>query len=246
MDLIFSDLHANLHALQVMLRFARRRGIRRFVSLGDLVGYGPHPNQVLDRVLGLRPRVLVRGNHDRVCASGHEMEGFNGPARQSAEWTHNRLRDDLRRVLLDMAKGPLDVEGGYVVAHGSPTDEDTYLLGNREVAEAFDGFQGPLCFFGHTHLPGCWELDEASHALHWIDMEPEAWMPLRPGCRYLANPGSVGQPRDRDNRASFMTCDMRRKRIRLHRLDYDWDAEGKAILAAGLHPSLATRLAAGM
>ena len=246
MDLIFSDLHANLHAMQVMLRFARRRGIRRYVSLGDLVGYGPHPNQVLERVLQLRPRIMVRGNHDRVCSSGHEMEGFNGPARQSAEWTHNRLRDDLRRALLDLPEGPLAVEGGYAVAHGSPTDEDTYLLGAREVAEAFDGFEGPLCFFGHTHLPGCWELDEASHALRWIDMEPEAWMPLRPGCRYLANPGSVGQPRDRDNRASFMTCDMRRKRIRLHRMDYDWDAEAKAILAAGLHPSLATRLAAGM
>src|SRR5215472_8414632 len=147
MDLIFSDLHANLHALQVMLRFARRRGIRRFVSLGDLVGYGPHPNQVLDRVFQLRPRVFVRGNHDRVCASGHEMEGFNGPARQSAEWTHNRLLDDLRRALLDMAQGPQEVEGGYTVSHGSPVDEDTYLLGHREVAEAFDAFQGALCFF---------------------------------------------------------------------------------------------------
>ena len=246
MDLIFSDLHANLHAMRAMLRFARRRGIQRFVSLGDLVGYGPHPNQVLDRVLQLRPRILVRGNHDRVCSSGREMDGFNGPARQSAEWTHNRLRDDLRRTLLDMPEGPIAVEGGYLVAHGSPADEDTYLLGSREVAEAFESFEGPLCFFGHTHLPGCWELDEASHALHWIDMDPEAWMPLRPGCRYLANPGSVGQPRDRDNRASFMTCDMRRQRIRLHRLDYDWDAEAKAILAAGLHPSLATRLASGM
>jgi diadenosine tetraphosphatase ApaH/serine/threonine PP2A family protein phosphatase len=178
------------------------------------------------------------------------MDGFNGPARQSAEWTHNRLRDDLRRTLMEMPMGPVSVadgvEGGYVVSHGSPGDEDTYLLGPREVAEAFDCFEGPLCFFGHTHLPGCWELDEASHALHWIDMEPEVWMPLRHGCRYLANPGSVGQPRDRDNRASFMTCDARHKRIRLHRMEYDWDAEAKAILAAGLHPSLATRLAAGM
>ncbi len=246
MDLIFSDLHANLHALRVMLRFARRRGIHRFVSLGDLVGYGPHPNQVLERIFQLRPRVLVRGNHDRVCGSGEQMEGFNGPARQSAEWTHNRLRDDLRRALLDMPKGPVVVEEGYVAAHGSPGDEDTYLLGQREVGEAFECFDGPLCFFGHTHLPGCWELDEASHSLRWIEMEPEVWLPLRPGCRYLANPGSVGQPRDRDNRASFMTCDARHQRIRLHRLDYDWDAEAKAILAAGLHPSLATRLAAGM
>lgn len=246
MDLIFSDLHANLHALRVMLRFARRRGIQRFVSLGDLVGYGPHPNQVLDRVLRLRPRVLVRGNHDRVCGSGEHMDGFNGPARQSAEWTHNRLRDDLRRVLVDMTQGPVAVESGYVAAHGSPLDEDTYLLGPREVAEAFDGFEGPLCFYGHTHLPGCWELDEGSHALRWIEMEPEAWLPLRPGCRYLANPGSVGQPRDRDNRTSFMTFDPRRQRLRLHRLEYDWDAAARAILAVGLHPALATRLAVGM
>ncbi len=246
MDLIFSDLHANLHAFRVMMRFARRRGIQRFVSLGDLVGYGPHPNQVLDRIFKLRPRVLVRGNHDRVCGSGQEMEGFNGPARQSAEWTHNRLRDDLRRMLVEMPMGPVVVEDAYVVAHGSPGDEDTYLLGPRDVGEAFECFEGPLCFFGHTHLPGCWELDEASHALRWIEMEPEVWLPLRPGCRYLANPGSVGQPRDRDNRASFMTCDARQKRIRLHRLEYDWDAVAKDVLAAGLPPSLATRLAVGM
>jgi predicted phosphodiesterase len=246
LDLILSDLHANLQALRAVGRFTARRPIRRFVLLGDLVGYGAHPNQVLDRIRKWKPRVMIRGNHDKVCAGLEPPTGFSVPARQSAAWTHQRLRKDLRRWLRELPMGPAWVGQDYQIAHGSPEDEDAYLLNAREALHAFEAFEGPLCFFGHTHLPGLYELDEGAHKLNWIPLEPETWFSLRPGCRYLANPGSVGQPRDRDVRLSFMTYDPRRKRVRLHRLAYDHAGAAQAILDADLHPALAERLLRGV
>lgn len=246
MDLILSDLHSNLHALRAVLRFARRRAIHRFVLLGDLVGYGANPNQMLDKVRELRPRFMVRGNHDKVCA-GLEPDGtFSLPARQAAEWTRERLRQDNWRFLADLPVGPAWVGEDYQISHGSPMDEDAYLLHMREISQAFDAFEGKLCFFGHTHLPGCFELDEAQNQLNWICLEPGEWFHLQPNCRYLVNPGSVGQPRDRDPRVSFMTYDPKRKALRLHRLDYDVKGAAKAILTAGLHHNLADRLGQGI
>jgi len=245
-DLILSDLHSNLHALRAVLRFARRRAIHRFVLLGDLVGYGAHPNQLLDKVRELRPRFMVRGNHDKVCA-GLEPDGsFSLPARQAADWTREKLRQDNWRFLADLPVGPAWVGEDYQIAHGSPMDEDAYLLHMREISLAFDAFQGPLCFFGHTHLPGCFELDEARGQLNWICLQSGDWFQLQPHCRYLVNPGSVGQPRDRDPRVSFMTYDPKRRRLRLHRLDYDVKGAARAILAAGLHRNLADRLDQGI
>ncbi|HEX9082718.1 MAG TPA: metallophosphoesterase family protein [Holophagaceae bacterium] len=246
MDLILSDLHSNLHAFRAVLRFARRRAIHRFVLLGDLVGYGAHPNQLLDGIRDLRPRFLVRGNHDKVCAGLEQDAAFSLPARHAAEWTHERLRQDNARFLADLPTGPLWVGEDYQIAHGSPMDEDAYLLHIREIGLAFDAFEGPLCFFGHTHLPGCFELDETRRQLNWISLQPGVWFQLQPHCRYLVNPGSVGQPRDRDPRVSFVTYDPKRRRVRLHRLDYDVKGAARAILSAGLHPTLADRLAQGI
>lgn len=246
MDLILSDLHANLHALRVVLRYARRRAVQRFVLLGDLVGYGAHPNQVLDALRELRPKFIVRGNHDRACTAAEDDLGFGPPARMAAAWTRERLSRENHHLLTELPAGPLAVGEDFVLAHGSPHDEDAYLLHPRDALAAFDAFDGPLCFFGHTHLPGAFELDEVQGTLQWCSLEPGVWTPLRQGCRYLVNPGSVGQPRDRDARLSFVVHDPLRKRLKLMRLDYDHRGAAKAILKAGLHPHLAERLAYGM
>lgn len=246
MDLILSDIHANLHALRVVLRYAKRRAISRFVILGDLVGYGAQPNQVLDRVQELRPRIMVRGNHDRACAWEDEDGNFSLPARMAATWTRERLTREHLRFLQEIPEGPAWVGDEYEVAHGSPMDEDAYLLHPREALRAFEGFSSRLCFFGHTHLPGGFELNESRGSLAWISLEPGAWFHLREGCRYLINPGSVGQPRDRDNRLSFVSYDPGRMRLRLHRMEYDFAGAAKCIRTAGLHPNLAERLYHGI
>ncbi|WP_005034990.1 metallophosphoesterase family protein [Holophaga foetida] len=246
MDLILSDIHSNLQALNVVLRYARRRAIQRFVLLGDVVGYGAQPNQVMEKVLGMKPRFIVRGNHDRACSVRGADQHFSLPAKGAAHWTRDRLSRENLRILRNLPAGPLAVGEDYVISHGSPLDEDSYLLHPQDALEAFDGFEGPLCFFGHTHLPCCFELDEVAQVLTPYLLEPGEWFQLKKDCRYLVNPGSVGQPRDRDPRLSFMTYDTRRKRLKLHRLEYDHSGAAREILEARLHPNLAERLFYGI
>jgi len=246
MDLILSDIHANLHALRTVLRYARRRVIQRYVLLGDLVGYGANPNETLELIRTMEPRVAVRGNHDRACvAPGYDLN-FSLPARTAVSWTKGQLTPEHAWFLEELPVGPLAVGRDYQIAHGSPLDEDSYLLHPREALHAFDGFQLDLCFFGHTHLPEGYELDEPAERLTHLRFEPGVWFQLRDGCRYLVNPGSVGQPRDRDPRLSFMTYDPAGRRLKLHRMDYDHAGAARAIRAAGLHPNLAERLQHGM
>jgi len=246
MDLILSDIHSNLQALNVVLRYARRRAIQRFVFLGDLVGYGAQPNQVIEKTLALKPRFMVRGNHDRACSVRGADQHFSLPAKGAARWTRERLSRENLRFLKGLPEGPLAVGEDYVISHGSPLDEDSYLLHPQDALQAFQGFAGPLCFFGHTHLPCCFELDEEAWVLTPYILEPGVWFPLRKGCRYLVNPGSLGQPRDRDARLSFMTYDPRSRRLKLHRLDYDHPETARLILEAKLHPNLAERLYYGI
>jgi len=246
MDLILSDIHSNLQAMRAVLRYARRRVFDRFVLLGDLVGYGANPNETLELVRTLEPQVAVRGNHDRACVEPGAELGFSLPARTAVSWTRSKLSPDHAWYLEQLPQGPLDVGGDYQIAHGSPLDEDAYLLHPREAINAFDAFSQDLCFYGHTHLPCGYELDEALERISILAFEPGVWFQLRPGCRYLVNPGSVGQPRDRDPRLSFMTYDPASRRLKLHRLDYDHAGAARAIRAAGLHPNLAERLQHGI
>ena len=246
MDLILSDIHSNLQALRTVLRYARRRAFQRYVLLGDLVGYGANPNETLDLVRQLEPLVVVRGNHDRACVTPGMDLGFSLPARSAVSWTRTQLTEDHAWFLECLPMGPVDVGGEYRIAHGSPLDEDAYLLHSREALQAFDGFRAQTCFFGHTHLPEGYELDDGAQRLTHLTFEPGAWFQLRDGCRYLINPGSVGQPRDRDPRLSFMTFDPASRRLKLHRMDYDHAGAARAIRAAGLHPNLAERLQHGM
>ena len=246
MDLILSDIHSNLPALKAVLRYAKRRTFQRFILLGDLVGYGAQPNETLDLLKGLEPLFMIRGNHDRACITPGIDMSFSLPARSAVTWTKGQLTEANAWFLEGLPEGPSWVGEDYQIAHGSPLDEDDYLLHPREALMAFDGFPCQLCFFGHTHLPGGYELDDEAQRLSILNFEPGISFQLREGCKYLLNPGSVGQPRDRDPRLSFMTYDPGRRRVKLHRLEYDHLGAASAIRAAGLHPHLAERLQHGI
>ena len=242
--LIYSDVHANVDALTAVLRGVRRKRIDAIVSLGDLVGYGAAPNPVIETVRRMRGDVRhIRGNHDKVVASIETGLGFNPVALAAARWTREHMNPANLRFVKALPQGPARVDG-FLCCHGSPLDEDAYLFSEREALEAFRGADFDLCFFGHTHVAGCFAY--AGGRVTSLALErPRATLALEPGVRYLVNPGAVGQPRDRDPRAAFVLYDGDRRLVQWHRVDYPIGRAQERILRAGLPKVLADRLSRG-
>jgi predicted phosphodiesterase len=243
--LILSDMHANWDAFETVLRRARRKRYEAVLVLGDLVGYGGAPNQVVDAVRRLGPRLFtVRGNHDKVVAGIDSGSNFNQTALAAAQWTTGRLTPANLRYVRDLPKGPLRVEERFAICHGSPLDEDTYVFSDVDAWEIFSRFDVPVTFFGHTHIPSLFWLEGRTLGVRAL-RGPSGRIQLDPAGRYLINPGSIGQPRDRDPRASYMTYDSERSIVRWYRIPYPIAEAQRRIRKAGLPGSLADRLAVG-
>lgn len=243
--LILSDMHANWDAFEAVLRRARRKRFDAVLVLGDLVGYGGAPNQVVEAIRRLSHRVYtVRGNHDKVVAGIDNGANFNQTALIAAQWTSSRLTPSNLRFVRDLPRGPLQIEEGLAICHGSPLDEDTYVFSDVDAWEIFSSFNMPVTFFGHTHIPSLFSLEGRSLGVRALRGRTGT-LHLQPGGRYLVNPGSIGQPRDRDSRASYMTYDSERRIVRWHRVEYPIDEAQRRIRKAGLPGSLADRLALG-
>lgn len=244
--LILTDIHGNSDALDAVLDEGLDGSIDSVLVLGDLVGYGAGPNEVIDTLLGLaQPTVVIRGNHDKVVASAVGDAHFNSVAREAVRWTSRELTRANSEYLARLPRGPIEVEDGVFVCHGSPLDEDQYVVDLDDAASVFAQYPGRLAFFGHTHLPTCFSATRdavSSLALEGADMSFD----LEPGTRYLLNPGSVGQPRDRDPRAAFFVYDSSENTIRWRRCDYRVQAAQRRIVEAGLPEVLAHRLAVGI
>lgn len=246
--LILSDIHANLEALNAVLDAASN--FDALWNLGDVVGYGASPNQVIDLI---RPKsdLVVRGNHDRVCCGLTSALGFNPVARAAAHWTHDELTPDNLNWLKGLPQGPLQPEQAEVsCAHGSPLNEDQYILNMRDAWAPLQQMPTSITFFGHTHIQG--GFSQKGH--DWHELRPQlpriheasSWtMPIPPGTRHLINPGSVGQPRDCDWRAAFAIYDSEVQAVTFHRVPYDITASQGRILMAGLPERLAARLTEG-
>jgi predicted phosphodiesterase len=246
--LILSDVHGNLEALTAVL--AAAEPYDALWNLGDLVGYGASPNQVLDLI---RPaaQVNVRGNHDRVCCGLTSALGFNPVARAAALWTQKELTPENLEWLRAVPQGPVQPEQpGVACVHGSPLNEDQYILSMRDAWAPLQQMAMAITFFGHTHLQGGFSQKE--HDWHEIRPqyrvrnEAESWtMEIAPGTRHLINPGSVGQPRDNDWRAGFAIYDSESAEIVFHRVPYDLTTAQGRILMADLPERLAARLREG-
>jgi predicted phosphodiesterase len=239
---ILSDIHANREALEaVEARLAELR-VDQMFFLGDAVGYNADPGYCLTRVKALAS-YSVRGNHDKTVSDPSNLDWFNEVAREALVWTRRQLDGRGLELLEGLPRGPLAVGQRWVLCHGSPADEDQYLTQARQAERAFgflqDRFpQAEVAFFGHTHVPVI--VAEKGRAL-----PPPERFALRTGVRYLINPGSVGQPRDRVPLASFGVLDEGEGVYEHYRVPYPLEITQRKILAAGLPRALADRLAGG-
>jgi diadenosine tetraphosphatase ApaH/serine/threonine PP2A family protein phosphatase len=242
--LILSDIHANLDALEAVLAAADGTW-ESVLVLGDLVGYGGEPNGVIDRVRALNPLAIIRGNHDKAACGLEDASNFNQIARYAAVWTGEALTPENREYLRSLPPGPVMIDDHVEICHGSPFDEDHYIFDADDALRALETGERQLTLFGHTHLPVVFQKQGDNFGGFVPEGEDDTTIVLRPGIRYVVNPGSVGQPRDGDPRAAYATYDSEALALVLKRIPYAVDAAQRRILVAGLPPSLANRLAVG-
>ena len=236
--LILSDIHANFEALEAVLSDAGGL-FETIVNCGDIVGYGPDPNEVV-QVCRERGAVVVRGNHDRAVAGLTDLEWFNPVARTSVQWTAAQLQPEHAAWLGALPQGPVEFNG-FTLVHGAPHDEDEYMVDSIDVRYAAESLSSGLTFFGHTHLQGAFELHRNGiRTLEHTDFVAEETS------SFVINPGSVGQPRDGDPRAAYALDDTESRVVELRRVDYDLDKVYRRIVRAGLPEVLALRLYRGL
>jgi predicted phosphodiesterase len=242
--LILSDIHANWEALEAVLADAARK-YDLIVCLGDVVGYGADPDVVTEWVRQ-NAAMTIRGNHDKACAGLEDLEWFNPVARVSAVWTMESTKPQNIAWLGKLPQGPAQVDG-FQIIHGSPLDEDEYLISDQDARQVAPYLETTVCCFGHTHLQGGFLCHRngirrlAKPAAGHTDLTLE----IDRDSQYLINPGSVGQPRDNDPRAAYAIYDAERQLITYYRTPYDIGATQRKIIAAGLPEVLAKRLEVG-
>ena len=236
--LIVSDIHGNKDALDAVA--ADAGPAERIWCLGDMVGYGPEPSACLAWVRE-HCEVVLSGNHDYAVFDPEITRDFNPNAALAAEWTRGQLSDEEMEYLRGL---PSLVEvDGVTLAHGSPADPIwTYILTVVDALEAFGAFSGDLCFVGHTHVAGGFVQNDAGISRQ--PMENDTPLLLADG-RFIVNPGSVGQPRDRDPRAAYAWYEPASQEVTWKRVSYPIEATQAKIRDAGLPDRLAQRLAVG-
>ena len=221
------------------------------VNLGDIVGYGASPNEVTDRSRSLG-KIFVRGNHDKAATGLMDLGDFNPMAAAAAIWTRGQLTPENFNWLNALPHGPvgLDELPEVQLVHGSPNDEDEYIVSLGDALAPLITLTSPLTFFGHTHLQGGFfangsAADGFRPEYRTIGQAESVALQLKRGTRYLINPGSVGQPRDGDWRAAFALFDSEAHVVHFHRAPYNLKSAQDRIFEAKLPSRLATRLAAG-
>jgi predicted phosphodiesterase len=241
--LILSDIHGNLEALDAVLADAEGR-YDCILCLGDIVGYGADPNPLTEWIRN-EATAVVRGNHDRACSGDEGLELFNPAARASAMWTRRTLTLENRLYLQQLQCGPLRIEeplGSFLLVHGSPIDEDQYVIEAEDARILLSHLTDRLTFFGHTHVQGGFVLGPRGVG------RIQPWRPLLigPDGHYMVNPGSVGQPRDGDSRAADAIFDIEHNTVEFRRVEYDVDGAANKIRRAGLPEILDARLYDGV
>jgi predicted phosphodiesterase len=236
---VVSDVHSNLAALEAVLASIDASSPDEIWCLGDVVGYGPRPNECCE-IVRARAEICLGGNHDLAVRGTIDLSEFSGDAAVAARWTREVL-DEPSRTFLD-GLDPAGERSGVAMYHGSARDPVwEYVLSDEAAAATLALSQLPLVLVGHSHV---------ALEIAWVDdtltggLAPDGTeMPLEG--RVLLNPGSVGQPRDGDPRAAYLVLDLERRTGTFHRVDYDVERTQTEMRAAGLPESLAARLTDG-
>ena len=238
---VIADIHGNLAALQAVLADARLHGgIDVLWCLGDLVGYGPQPGDCIETIGGLNA-VVIAGNHDRGAIGKLNTSYFNPAAAEVLQWTAEQLTPAQADYL---GRLPLIMEyEQFLLVHGSPSDPLLEYILSAGIAERnFDLHAFKYCMAGHSHIPVAFRNENDGGKP--IGLQPGVGLVLGDR-RMIVNPGSVGQPRDGDPRASYGVYDTEANMFRLQRVEYDIQATQDAMMAAGLPIRLITRLGQG-
>lgn len=239
--LVISDIHANYTALEAVLKDAG--DVDETWCLGDLVGYGPDPNAVVEEVRDIKNLTCLLGNHDVAVIGKMPLETFNGDAKRSLlhhEKVLTATNMDFMRSLPSKAK----VRGEATIAHGSPRDPLwEYILNSLTARLNFDHFDTPWCFVGHSHIQSIFMRDEKTDRVTVEQTKPDVTLPLH--SKLILNPGSVGQPRDRDPRAAYAIYDTEARTWTPKRVTYNVAEVQERIRATGLPEKHAVRIAEG-
>lgn len=238
---LISDIHGNLEALEAVLADIEAVGPDHLACIGDIVGYGADPVACLDRIRDIAPRVVVQGNHDVYATDERDLSRFNPLAAQATLWTRDQLDPERRRWLIDLPLHAI-IEPDVTIVHASEPDPEAwgYVRFLEDGASALQAQRTRLCFFGHTHVPMAFRLENGR-----VEQFVEAMYDTSVGDRWLVNVGSVGQPRDGDWRAAWTLYDADAARIELRRAEYDVERAMGKIIDAGLPSRLAERLPLG-
>ena len=235
---VIADIHSNLEALDVVLEDTRNQKCTHYCCVGDVVGYGANPKECLNivRDMGMP---CVKGNHDEYCSSEEDLIGFNPHAAEAVNWTRRHLMPEDRLWLRELKFVRLVASFSMVHATLDGPQRWGYVFDKLAAAASFTYQNTSVCFFGHTHVPVAFIRDSVVRGGTYSKFKVE------PGRKYFVNVGSVGQPRDGNPKAAYVVYDLDEGTIELRRLDYDIPKAQKKILAAGLPPRLADRLAIG-
>ena len=239
--LVISDVHANYTALEAVLKHAGT--VDETWCLGDMVGYGPDPNAVVEQIREIPNLTCILGNHDMAVIGKIPFEAFNGDARRTLEYHERVLTADNMNYLRSLPHN-LKVRGEVSIVHGSPRDSVwEYILNTLSARLNFDHFTTPWCFVGHSHLQCMFQLDTRNDRVNLFPIRSGDRVPLQP--RAILNPGSVGQPRDRDARAAYAIYDSETHIWEPRRVMYNIPEVQQRIREAHLPEKHAIRIAEG-
>jgi predicted phosphodiesterase len=239
---ILADSHSNFEALSAVIAAAHSKNITTFIHLGDLIGYGPDPGECLKlaRALGMH---CIQGNHEHALFHPESFAGMNPVAQAAHMWTQAKLEEADRRWIQTWPL--IEVSEAARLVHGAPWEPAAfhYVCSQFEQEQAFKEFQEPLCWMGHTHRPLlAEEIVRGVVRAHTL----RAKVALDPKSRYLINPGSVGQPRNRIPAAQWIIWDVEQGELFFERTPYPWQRNAEKIIKTGLPKELASRLELGV